>query len=160
MASITRGIMESIQRTLSAHAFFATSPQIPVLIEDSKAIEAEIGNAMKMTGAFVMIIDSGGENDSPNIPSPTMSEYEFTLRVSEIPSVWRGKPGPTPAASEIAEATARIIHQKIPTDTAGTRLGNGPILFQSKQPVENESFLQYDITVSMMIVLSNESPTR
>jgi hypothetical protein len=160
MASITRGIMESIQRTLSAHAFFATSPQIPVLIEDSKAIEAEIGNAMKMTGAFVMIIDSGGEGDSPGSPSASMPSYQFTLRTSEIPSVWRGKPGPTPAAAEIAEAVARIMHQNVPTDTTGTRLGNGPLIFQSKLPVENESFLQYDAVFEMSIVLSNQPPTR
>ncbi len=158
--TIIRQIVESIAETLAAHDYFRTSPKIPVLVEDHKDVEKSILNAMQTSGAFVLVNFESAETDSQNTPGPYLSDAKFRVTVSEIPSIWRSKPGKVPSATEIAEAVCRIIHHTQPMDIDDQPLSGGVMIFNSVSQQSNDSMLQQAVSFSIPIGLSNTPPTR
>jgi hypothetical protein len=158
--SIIRQIVDSIAETLADHAYFRTVPKIPVLVEDGKDIETKIMTAMKSAGAFCLVHFESAETDSANTPGPYLSESQFKVTVSEIPAVWRSKPGNTPSATEIAEAVARILHHTQPLDKDDAPLSGGVMIFTGLESQTNESMLQKVVSLTIPVGLSTDEPTR
>jgi hypothetical protein len=158
--SIIRQIVESIAAELSAHVYFRTVPRIPVLVEDHKDIETQITNAANSTGAFVMVSFSDADTDSQDTPGPYLSDSNFKVTVSEIPSVWRSRQGSTPSCTEIAEACARLIHHHQPKAKDGSALSGGVLIFSGMEQSLLPSTLVQTITFQIPIGLSNLTPTR
>ena len=160
--SLIRQVVESIAKTLSDHAYFRTVPAIPVLVQDHKDIDRDIENAMKSCGAFVMVNFTSGQASSPDTPGPYIDEATFSVTISEIPSVWRQQAGNStkPSATEIAEASARILHHHTPTDRDGNALTGGLLTFDQMQEETSPPMLMQVITFNCPIGLQNTTPTR
>lgn len=160
MQSLIRQVVESMAKTLSESDFFKTSPKIPALVEDRKDIVREIANAMDSIGAFCLInFDSSGTSDE-NTPGPELGFCNFTVVVSEIPSVWRSKQGLTPSATEIGEAVARLLHHHQPLDPDGVTISGGVLLFQSMKQQVNDSMMQQLVTFTFPINFPITTPSR
>jgi hypothetical protein len=160
--SLIRQVIESMAKTLADHAYFRTVPTIPVLVEDHKDIDRDIEKAMNSCGAFAVINFQSAEPSSTDTPGPYLDQVSFVVTISEIPSVWRQQPGNQvkPSATEIAEATARILHHHIPTDRDGNALTGGLLTFSSMQQEVTPPMLQQVLTFNCPIGLQNTTPTR
>jgi hypothetical protein len=160
--SIIRQIVESIAATLSAHAFFRTLPTIPVIVEDHRDVNAQIEKAMNSCGAFVVVNFENSNTSTPDTAGPYMDECEFVVTVCEIPSVWRQQVGnqSKPSCTEIAEATARILHHHIPLDADGAALTGGVLIFSGMAQDAIPPMLQQVIRFNCPVGLRNTTPTR
>jgi hypothetical protein len=116
--------------------------------------------AMKSAGAFCLVHFESGETESADTPGPYLSQSQFKVTISEIPSVWRSKSGATPSSTEIAEAVARILHHTQPLDKNDAPLSGGVMIFSGLESQTNESMLQKVVSLTIPVGLSTDEPTR
>lgn len=154
-----RKVVASVAETLRESEFVRTSPRIPIIEEDSKAVSEEIAQAAgKAHGCFVIVSFESASTDNEG-PGPILSECLFNVAVIEFPGLWRSRAN-APTCTEIAEAVARLLHHHAPLDPDGNAIGNGVLSFEEMAQSSGESDLTQTLTFSFPIALSTEAPER
>lgn len=134
MSTIRKSIA-AITRRLAESAFFADVPTIPVIPNDAKDLLTRIQKAQSATGgAYAVVGFDGGRGVAEDMPGPELRESRFFVEVTEMPTIWRARPGRPPTVEEMAEAVLRLLHltplvsptgQPIPGVTGVLRLAGG-----------------------------------
>ncbi len=154
-----RDIVGSVAKTLRDSTFVKTSPQIPVVEEDSKTVVDEINKAASRAHGCFILVAFGGASTANQSPGPDLVDCAFTVTVIEQPSVWRSKASFV-SCTEIAEACARLLHHTSPQDSAGNDLANGVLSLESMEESSDDSSLIQTLTFNLPTILSPTAPTR
>ena len=160
MASVLKQTAESMAKALRESDFIRTSPAIPVILDFDKDVFEQINKAGSNVGAMIVVkFDQTGDSIA-DVPGPELGDCEFTATVVEVPSVWRSRPGLTPASAQIAEAVAQILQNHRPTDKDGDEYSGSGLVYQSIKSAVDESTVQHAVTFSIELCLPNTPPSR